>query len=85
MLNVKRFSALALFVLGVVTDYHDLAFALDHFALFADGLNRRSYFHVVSLLVRGSRKGTGSWAVSRTRQLNGDYFERQVMRPLVRS
>ena len=58
MLNVKEL-ALALFVLRVVTDHHDLAFALDHFALFADGLNRRSYFHVVSLLV------PGSWTVSR--------------------
>ena len=36
---------LALFVLGVLADYHNFALALDDFALFAHGLNGRSYFH----------------------------------------
>ena len=37
--------ALALFVLGIGANHHDAAFALDDFALFANGLNGRSDFH----------------------------------------
>ena len=37
-------------MLGIVTDYHDLALALDNLALLAHLLNRRSDFHRVYLL-----------------------------------
>jgi len=36
---------LTLLVLGILTDYHDLALALDDLALFANRFYRRSYFH----------------------------------------
>ena len=40
-------------MLGVLADYHYFALALDDFALLADGLNGRSYFHVeTSYLLR---------------------------------
>lgn len=32
-------------MLGVLTDHHNSALALDYLALVAHGLNRRSYFH----------------------------------------
>ena len=32
-------------MLGVFANYHDLALALDDFALLAHGLHGRSYFH----------------------------------------
>ena len=38
-------------MLGVLADDHDFAFALDDFALFAHGLNGRSYFHLFYLLL----------------------------------
>jgi hypothetical protein len=38
--------ALTLFMLSILANYHDTAFALNNFAFFADGLNRRSYFHL---------------------------------------
>ena len=38
-------SALLLLVLGILADHHDLAFALDNLALFADRLDRRPDFH----------------------------------------
>ena len=38
--------ALTLFVLGVLANDHDAAFALDDLALLANGLNGRSYFHL---------------------------------------
>lgn len=37
--------ALALLMLGILADHHDLAFALDNLALFADRLDRRPDFH----------------------------------------
>ena len=37
--------ALALLVLGIGANHHNAAFALDDFALFANGLNGRSDFH----------------------------------------
>jgi hypothetical protein len=43
-------SALALFVLGVLADHHDAAFALDDLAFFADFLHRRSDFHKMTIL-----------------------------------
>lgn len=43
--------ALTLFMLGVLTDYHDFTLALDDFALFAHGLHGRSYFHFIYLLL----------------------------------
>ena len=42
----ERDSALLLLVLGILTNDHDAALALDDLALFADGLNGRSHFHV---------------------------------------
>ena len=47
---LRRPLALALLMLGVVTDDHDLALALDDLALLAHGLDRRSDFHIVNLL-----------------------------------
>ena len=46
-------SALALLVLGVLADNHDLAVALDYLALLAHGLDRRSDFHLKFLLFKG--------------------------------
>ena len=45
--------ALALLVLGVLTNDHDLPLALDDFALLANFLHRRSYFHFCALLWSG--------------------------------
>ena len=39
-------SALALLMLGVVTDDHDLALTFDDLALLTHLLNRRPYFHL---------------------------------------
>ena len=44
---LRRPLALALLMLGVVTDDHDLALTLDNLAFFAHFLNRRSDFHNV--------------------------------------
>ena len=68
-------SALALLMLGVVTDDHDLALTLDDLAFFAHFLNRRSDFHDVPSFSVGYVSNSADYA----------YFERQVMRPLVRS
>ncbi|EJW96849.1 hypothetical protein EVA_15044 [gut metagenome] len=38
-------------MLGVLADYHDFAFALNDFALFAHGLHGRSNFHLIYLLL----------------------------------
>jgi hypothetical protein len=43
--ELVRTLSLALFVLGVLADYHNLALALDDLALLAHGLDGRSYFH----------------------------------------
>ena len=37
---------LTLLMLGIFADYHYFTLALDNLALFAHGLNGRSYFHV---------------------------------------
>ena len=37
-------------MLRVLTDHHDTTLALDDLALLTNGLDRRSYFHVVCLL-----------------------------------
>ena len=50
--------ALALFVLGVLADDHDAAFALDHLALFADGLHGRFNFHFIHLSLFIRNRGT---------------------------
>ena len=44
-------SALALLVLGVLADDHDFALALDDLALLAHGLDGRSDFHLIYLLL----------------------------------
>ena len=44
--------ALTLFMLLILANNHDTAFALDNLAFFADRLNRRSYFHLKYLLRR---------------------------------
>ena len=49
-------SALALLVLGVLADHHDLAVTLDDLALFAHLLHRRSDFHTNAFL---SLRGPG--------------------------
>ena len=41
---------LTLLVLGIFTDNHDLPVAFDDFALFANFLDRRSDFHLNTLL-----------------------------------
>ncbi len=50
-LDPSRFAplylALALLVLGVLTDDHDLPLALDDFAFLTHLLNRRTYFHSI--------------------------------------
>ena len=66
---------LALFVLGIFTDNHYFSLALNNLALLANFLYRRSDFHIecppkINL--------AGLFLIS-------VYFERQVMRPLVRS
>ena len=43
-------SALALLVLGILADDHDLAMALDNLALLAHGLDGRPDFHLKFLL-----------------------------------
>ena len=68
---------LTLFVLRVVTNHHDAAFALGDFAFFTDRFNRRSYFHLKYLL-KVPRLSTGEQQVY-------VYLERQVMRPLLKS
>ena len=45
--SFARALALALLVLGVVADDHDLPLALDDFALLTHLLNRRTYFHSI--------------------------------------
>ena len=45
--SFARALALALLVLGVLTDDHDLPLALDDFALLTHLLNRRTYFHSI--------------------------------------
>lgn len=44
-------SALSLFVLRVLANYHDFALALNNLAFFAHGLHGRSYFHLLYLLL----------------------------------
>ena len=44
-------SALTLLVLGILANDHDFALALDDLALLAHGLNGRSYFHLIYLLL----------------------------------
>ena len=44
-------SALTLLVLGVLANDHDFTLALDDLALLAHGLNGRSYFHLIYLLL----------------------------------
>ena len=63
-------SALTLLVLRVLADDHDAALALDDLALLADGLNRRSNFHVHFL------RCCWGWFYA---------LPRQVILPLVRS
>ena len=46
-------SALALLVLGILADDHDLAMALDNLALLAHGLDGRPDFHLKFLLFAG--------------------------------
>ena len=45
-------------MLGILTDDHDLALALDDLALFANRFYRRSYFHGKYLLMRPGSLGT---------------------------
>ncbi|ERJ95633.1 hypothetical protein HMPREF1992_00450 [Selenomonas sp. oral taxon 892 str. F0426] len=42
--------SLSLFMLGVLANDHNTAFALNDFAFLADFLDRRSYFHCACLL-----------------------------------
>ena len=65
-----RTLALLLLVLRVLADDHDAALALDDLALLADGLNRRSNFHVHFL------RCCWGWFYA---------LPRQVILPLVRS
>lgn len=41
-------------MLGIFTNDHDIAFAANDFALLANGLDRRSYFHVNTSLRKDS-------------------------------
>jgi hypothetical protein len=53
-------SALSLFVLRVITDNHDSAFSLDHLALLAHRLHRRTNLHwplLLSVLLLRLKKG----------------------------
>ena len=43
--------SLTLFVLRVLANHHDAAFALDDLALFANGFHGRFYLHDVNLLL----------------------------------
>ena len=56
-------------MLGILANYHNAALALDDLALLAHGLNGRSHFHDVASLLYPI----------------GQFLERQVMRPRVRS
>ena len=67
--NGNESLALLLLVLRILTDDHNAALALDDLALFADGLYGRSHFHDVASYLYPI----------------GQLFERQVMRPRVRS
>ena len=62
-------SALLLLVLGVLANDHHATLALNHLALLADGFHGRSYFHGAASLLHPIAQ----------------LFERQVIRPLVRS
>ena len=84
--------ALALFVLGVLADDHNAAFALDHLALFADGLHGRFNFHFIHLSLIISNRGTLRRSAFRRKGFKtdysvtaGTYLERHVIRPLFRS
>ena len=69
-LQRSRFeSALLLLVLGVLANDHHATLALNHLALLADGFYGRSYFHGAASLLHPIAQ----------------LFERQVIRPLVRS
>jgi len=61
--------ALLLLMLGILANDHYTALALDDLALFAHGLYGRSHFHDVASYLYPI----------------GQLFERQVMRPRVRS
>ena len=61
--------ALLLLVLGIFANDHDAALTLDNLALFADGFNGRSYFHVCCLLTSSIDQ----------------FLLRQVIRPRVKS
>ena len=67
--NGNESLALLLLVLRILTDDHNTALALDDLTLFADGLYGRSHFHDVASYLYPI----------------GQLFERQVMRPRVRS
>ena len=82
--------ALLLFVLGINADDHYTALAANDFALLADGLYRRSYFHEnippSDLVIGGGLRPLGHVGASaRLFITNVRYLERQVMRPRVRS
>jgi hypothetical protein len=51
---------LALLMLGVLANHHNLALALDDFAFLADGLYRRPYLHWEYLLPGGVPRLTWS-------------------------
>ena len=80
-LDPSRFAplylALALLVLGVLTDDHDLPLALDDFAFLTHLLNRRTYFHSIITFL--------SVRIVSLSMATGIYFDRHVIRPFVRS
>ena len=67
---MRRVSALTLLMLRVFTNDHDFALALNDLALFAHGLDGRSYLHWDYLLLGLSRS---------------NHFARHVILPFVRS
>ncbi len=88
-------SALPLFMLGIFTDDHDAALALNHLAFFTYGLDRRFYFHLGSLPVPGGICASFSRFRAQRRRLPLSfgtapdkapfYLDLQVILPLVRS
>ena len=62
---------LALLVLGVLADNHNLTLALDDLALLAHGLNGRSDFHLFYLLLASPDDAAAAQVIGR--HLNGDF------------
>ena len=71
--------ALLLLVLRIFANDHDAALTLDNLALFADGFNGRSYFHVCCLLTSSNRSVLAAPGDSTAGQIIGRELDRYLV------